>query len=109
MAFDEQLAQRIQLVLKGRRGVTTKKMFGGIAFMVNGNMSVGIVGDELMLRVGAEKAEELLKLDHVKEMDFTGKPLKGFVYVEPEGFETDPELEKWVMCGVEYAKSLPKK
>jgi hypothetical protein len=96
MAFDEGLAERIREVLRERRGVTERRMFGGLAFMQNGYMFVGIIGDTLMARVGAKGYAEALAQEHVREMDFTGKPMKGYVYVDPAGFESDVALEEWV-------------
>jgi hypothetical protein len=109
MAYDEGLAQRIREALDERTDVTEKKMFGGLAFLVGGNMSVGIIGEELMVRVGPEVWAEALARPHVREMDFTGRPMKGFVYVGTEGFEDDADLAAWVARGVGFAASLPAK
>lgn len=109
MAYDEELAQRIAAILKGRRGVSNKKMFGGIAFMINGNMAVGVNESDLMLRVGKDQYEELLEKEGVREMDFTGKALKGFIYVDETGYKNDTELEEWMNYAIEFAESLPKK
>jgi hypothetical protein len=109
MAYDEGLAERIRGVLDGRPGVSEKRMFGGIAFLVQGHMSVGIVQDKLMVRVGPESYDRLLRERHVRRMDFTGRPMKGFVYVVPQGYETDADLQRWVDLGVSYVTSLPAK
>lgn len=110
MPFDEELASRIRSILKGDKGLSEKRMFGGIAFMVYGNMAIGVTNKgELMLRTGKENHEELLEMDFVKPMNFTGKPMKGFVFVEPEGFEEDSDLEEWMEYALSYARSLPKK
>lgn len=109
MPYDEELAERIGGVLAGRDGVTEQKMFGGVCFMVGGNMAAGVVGEDLMLRVSPEDAEKALATEHVRPMDFTGKPMKGMVYVSPEGTETDDELAEWVDLGADYAASLPPK
>ena len=109
MAYDEGLAQRIREALASTGGVAEKKMFGGLAFMVQGNMSVGVSGEDLMVRVGPDAYAEALARPHAREMDFTGKPLRGFVYVDPEGFESDVDLEGWVERGVSFAQSLPAK
>ncbi len=109
MAYDEGLAERLREVLQSRRGVTEKKMFGGVAFMVDGYMAVGIVRDTLMARVGPAAYEQALHMPHVREMDFTGKPMKGYVYVAPEGFEAQSELEAWVERCVTFVGTLPKK
>lgn len=109
MAYDEGLAQRIRERLDEERGVTEKRMFGGLAFLVDGNMSVGVVGEELMVRVGADAYEATLALPHAREMDFTGRPMKGFVYVATAGFEGDEDLGAWVDRGLDFARSLPRK
>jgi len=109
MAYDEGLAERLREVLQGRRGVTEKRMFGGIAFMVHGHMAVGIVGDALMARVGPEQHATVLRMKHVREMDFTGKPMKGFVYVAPAGIDSQADLEAWVERCVMFVSTLPKK
>lgn len=109
MAYDEGLAERIRDVLQEEEGITEKKMFGGLAFMVNGNMSVGVVKEELMIRVGKEKYEEVLEMPHAREMDFTGKPLTGFAYVDIEGIEDDADLKKFVQLSLDFARSLPPK
>lgn len=109
MAYDEGLAQRIREYLDGDVSVHEQKMFGGLAFMVNGNMSVGIVGSELMVRVGTDQFGEALKQKHVRMMDFTGKPLKGFVYVGHQAIESDKGLHQWIDRGYRYAGSLPAK
>jgi TfoX/Sxy family transcriptional regulator of competence genes len=108
MAYDEQLADRIRDVLAGEPGVTERKMFGGIAFMVDGHMACGIVRDDLMLRLGAEGAEGALKRPHVRVMDFTGRPMTGMVYVEPAGLR-GAALRNWVGRAVAHARSLPPK
>src|SRR5262245_35286406 len=93
MAYDEGLAERIRGVLDDQAGVSEKRMFGGIAFLVNGHMGVGIVQDKLMVRVGPESYERVLRERHARKMDFTGRPMKGFVYVVPSGYERDGDLE----------------
>ena len=109
MAYDEGLAERLREVFRGRRGVTEKKMFGGIAFMVGGYMTVGIVDDTLMARVGPDQYAAALRLPHVREMDFTGKPMKGYVYVAAAGFDSQAELEAWVERCVKFVGTLPPK
>ncbi|HSE82090.1 MAG TPA: TfoX/Sxy family protein [Gaiellaceae bacterium] len=108
MAYDEELADRVRVLLADEEGLTERKMFGGLAFMVNGNMACGIVEDELMLRLGAEGAEAALNHPHVREMDFTGRPLTGMVYVGHGGLG-DSELRDWVTRATAYARSLPAK
>ncbi len=109
MAYDEGVAQRVREALLDAPGVVEKRMFGGLAFMVGGNMSCGVVGAELMVRVGPEAHEEALAMPHARVMDFTGKPLKGMVYVSEAGLAADEDLAAWVGRGVEYASSLPPK
>jgi TfoX/Sxy family transcriptional regulator of competence genes len=107
MAYDEGLAERIRGVLDEQPGVSEKRMFGGLAFLVRGHMSVGIVQDKLMVRVGPESYDRVLRERHARRMDFTGRPMKGFVYVVPSGYESDSDLELWVGRGVSYVSSLP--
>src|SRR5260221_17719 len=109
MAYDEGLAERIRCVLDEQPGVSEKRMFGGVAFLVKGHMGVGIVQDKLMVRVGPESYDRVLRERHARRMDFTGRPMKGFVYVLPEGYETDADLQRWVNLGVSYVTSLPAK
>jgi TfoX/Sxy family transcriptional regulator of competence genes len=109
MAFDEVLAERVREALVGRADVSERRMFGGIAFMVAGNMAVGIVGDDLMVRLGPEDAERALAEPHVRPMDFTGRPAKNMVFVDSEGTVSDRDLASWVDAGADYATSLPAK
>lgn len=109
MAFDEALAERVREALIGRADVSERKMFGGIAFMLAGNMAVGIVGDDLMVRLGPEDAERALAEPHVRPMDFTGRPMKNMAFVDPQGTEADEDLAAWVDAGADYASSLPPK
>lgn len=109
MAFDRGLAERIRDLLLPSQGVTEKKMFGGLAFMLNGYMFVGILDDKLMARVGPNAYAAALQQPHVREMDFTGKPLKGYVYVAAAGIESDAALEQWVNRCAQFVASLPPK
>jgi hypothetical protein len=109
MAYDEGLAQRIREALASRRDVTEKVMFGGIAFMVGGNMAVGIVKEDLMVRVAPEAHLEFLSEPYARPMDFTGRPMKGWLFVGPEGFDSDVDFRRWIERGVAYAASLPPK
>jgi TfoX/Sxy family transcriptional regulator of competence genes len=109
MAFDEALADRIREVLAARPALSERRMFGGIAFMLAGNMAVGVVGDDLMVRLDPADAERALAEPHTRPMDFTGKPMKNMVYVDPEGTASDEELAAWVEAGADYASSLPPK
>jgi TfoX/Sxy family transcriptional regulator of competence genes len=107
-AYDRELAERVRIAL-GPVGVSERKMFGGLCFMVNGHMAVGIVNDKLMVRVGKDSWEETLALPHAGVMDFTGRPMKGFVYVAPAGLKTAAGLKAWAERGAGYARSLPPK
>lgn len=109
MAYDEGVAERLRDAFASEAGVSEKKMFGGIAFMVDGHMSCGVVDDSLMVRVGPDQYDEALERPHAKEMDFTGRPMKGFVYVMPEGFESDEDLLSWVRASLAFVRSLAPK
>lgn len=109
MAYDEGLAERVRTALEDEPGVTERKMFGGLCLMLGGNMCCGIVGEELMVRVGPDAWESALALPHAREMDFTGKSMKGMVYVGVDGIESDRDLDSWVARGVAFAGSLPPK
>ena len=109
MAFNEELALRVRQSLGEQTGVTERKMFGGLCFMVHGNMLGGVMGDEIIVRVGADRYEDALKQPHTREMDFTGRPMRGFVVVASEGIASDERLDEWVRRGVQFATSLPPK
>lgn len=109
LAYDEGVAQRLRECLDTRDDVVEKKMFGGIAFMLSGNMCCGVVKDGLMARVGPDFYEQALALPHAREMDFTGRPLKGFIYIEPEGFSSDQDLNRWIDRCVQFVNGLPVK
>jgi len=109
MAYDEGVAQRVREVMADYENLSEKKMFGGIAFMLSGNMCVGVVKDQLMLRVGKEQYEGLLKNSYVKEMDFTGKAMKGFIYLQPDGFAEDDDLKNWIEKACAFVSTLPAK
>jgi TfoX/Sxy family transcriptional regulator of competence genes len=109
MAYDEALAQRIRTALPGIPGITEKKMFGGIAFMVDGNMACGVSKDNLMVRINPDATDAALAQPNVRQFDMTGRPMKGWVLVEPSGIETDNDLKRWIEQGVEFAQSLPPK
>jgi TfoX/Sxy family transcriptional regulator of competence genes len=109
VAYDEGLAERIRGIFDDRPDVTEKKMFGGLAFMIRGHMCVGIAKDDLMLRVGVEQHAQLVGKPHARPMDFTGRPMKGFLFVSPAGFEADADLARWVGYALDYAEALPSK
>jgi len=108
VAFDERLAERVRGVLKGRGDVEEKKMFGGLCFMVAGKMCCGIAAGDLMFRVGPEQYEDALKRPGARPMDFTGRPLKGLVYVSPAALRTERALAAWVERSVCFAESTGK-
>ena len=97
------------MVLSDRSGLVEKKMFGGVGFMLQGNMACGVNKDDLIVRVGPERYEEAVIRPHAKEFDMTGRPMKGWVVVTPPGYENDEDLESWVGEGVDFALSLPPK
>jgi len=109
MVYDEGLAERIREMLGNHPGLSEKKMFGGLCLLINGNMVCGVTNEDLMVRVGPEGYQEALAEIYSRPMDFTGKPLRGFVYVDPEGLEEDRDLKEWVDRGVAFAESLPPK
>lgn len=109
MAFDEGLAERLRDEFGGRHDVAEKRMFGGLAFMVRGHMCVGILGDTLMARVGPAEYEAALREPQARPMDFTGRPMKGYVYVAPAGFEEDAALTAWVARCLRFNAGLPPK
>lgn len=107
MAFDPELALRIRDTFRSlaTRDITEKKMFGGLAFLYRGKMSVGIIKEELVVRVVADKIPAVLAQPHTREMDFTKRPMKEFVFVAPPGFETEQQLVEWIDLGLEHARS----
>jgi len=109
MPYDEGVAQRLREAFAGRDDIVEKKMFGGIAFMHAGNMCCGVNDDCLMARVGPDAYEDALARAHTRPMDFTGKPLKGFVYVDPPGFAADKALDEWIEICLRFSGSLPAK
>jgi len=109
MAFDEGLAERVRGLVNDEPSMSERKMFGGLCFMSHGNMCFGIVGSELMVRVGIGAYAEALALTHVREMDFTGRSMRGMVYVAEEGISEDEDLAAWLQRGLDHAGSLPPK
>src|SRR5262249_1991923 len=109
MAFSEALAARIRQRLGRRKNVEEKKMFGGVGFLLHGNMLVGVSKDSLIVRLGPDEGDEALKEPHVKEFDITGRAMKGWVLVEPEGVEDDEQLKGWVQRAVKFVGKLPAK
>jgi hypothetical protein len=109
MAYDEGLAERLREQFQHREDADEKKMFGGLCFLLSRHMCCGIVGDQLMARVGPGNYESCLQRSHASEMDFTGRAMKGFIYVAPEGIESDADLAHWVSICSQFVDSLPPK
>jgi hypothetical protein len=109
VAYDLALAERVRSALASRADVVEMKMFGGIAFMVGGHMACGIVGEDLMVRVGPEAHAAALAQPHVRPMDFSGRPMRGYVYIDPDGLAADVDLVRWVERGASFARTLPPK
>jgi hypothetical protein len=110
MAYDEQLAERVRDLIALREGLTERQMFGGIGFMLGGNMACGVIGEELIVRMSPEDADRAaLAEEHVRPFDFTGRPMNGWVFVASEGIGSDEDLAGWVDEGADFAASLPAK
>ena len=110
MAYDEHFAHRIREQLADQNGVSEKAMFGGLAFLLGGNMAVGIAnGGELMVRGGPDATDDALAKPHTQLFDMTGRPIRGWILVAPEGVKTKRQLGAWVARGVQFASSLPAK
>jgi TfoX/Sxy family transcriptional regulator of competence genes len=109
MAYDTKLGERIRAALKGTRGFEEKKMFGGVGFTINGNLACGVNKNDLLLRVGLDNHNKAMTRPHVKPFDTMGKPMAGWILVEPDGCRTDKALADWIKMGVNFAKSLPPK
>jgi TfoX/Sxy family transcriptional regulator of competence genes len=109
VAFSEALAERIRGALAGTAGVAEKRMFGGIAFMLHGHMFAGVIDSTLMARVGPDAYQAALSMPHVREMDFTGKPMRGYVFVDPAGLRTARDVQYWAKKCTQFVNTLPKK
>ncbi len=110
MAHDEKLCGRIREVLEGQQGITEQNMFGGVCFLHNGNMLCGCdLKHGLSVRVGPDQYEKAMKLKHAREMDLTGVPLKGLIFVDVDGYKTKRTLAQWIDRGLAFAKTLPRK
>jgi hypothetical protein len=109
MAYDLKLARRVREVLGSPRGLSDKEQFGGVAFLAGGNVACGIIGDQLLVRVGPQRHEEAMASKDAKPFSLTGRPSKGWVLVAPSGVRSPANLKKWVEMGLEFAKSLPPK
>jgi TfoX N-terminal domain len=104
MAYDDTLANRVRQIVGARRGIVERKMFGGLTFLLQGRRCCGIVGNDLMVRVSADEYDRILRRPHVRPMDFTGKPLRGFRYVSPPGLRTATALRRWLSRGERVAQ-----
>ena len=109
MAYDEELAEQVRTILGPRGDVTERTMFGSRAFMVAGNMAVCVVDDGLLVRVEHDDTERILAEPHVREFDMTGRTMRGFVLVEPQGIATEDGLTRWIDHGAGVAAALPPK
>jgi hypothetical protein len=109
MGYDEGLAEKVRALLKSEQGFDEKKMFGGICFLLNGNMACGVLNNDLIVRVGSENHEEALQLPYTRQFDITGRPMKGWVMVSAKGHEASKDLAAWVYRGVAFASTLPAK
>ena len=109
VAFDEGLAERVRDLVGSKEGLSERKMFGGLCFLLSGNMSFGVVGSELMVRVGPDAYPAALDLPYAREMDFTGRSMRGMVFVSEDGISEDEDLEEWLRRGMAFAGSLPSK
>ncbi|HLJ16009.1 MAG TPA: TfoX/Sxy family protein [Bryobacteraceae bacterium] len=109
MGYDETTAERVRRILSGRRDVVEKKMVGGLSFLVNGRMCCGVTSTGLMIRVGPAAYDRVVAQPHVRPIKFGGRPLGGFVCIDPEGYRTGKALTKWVQRGIDFASTLPAK
>jgi TfoX/Sxy family transcriptional regulator of competence genes len=109
MPYNETLADRVRNGLREREDVSERKMFGGIGFMVGDHMCCGVIGDDLLVRLGAERADSALEEPHVRPMDFTGRPSRGFVFVAPDGTAEAKDLERWIGRALDFVATLPPK
>ncbi len=109
MAYDEKLVERIRGMVFGMPGLSERKMFGGVCFAVNGYMACGVQKKVLVVRVGPENDERALSRKHTRPMDFTGKPMRGYVYVSEPGYKRKADLERWISQGIEFVETLPPK
>lgn len=109
MAYDEALAERIRSVIEARSGVVERRMFGGVAWMLNGNMACGVVGDDVLVRLGAQDGERALAEAHTRPFAMGGRRSRGFVVVARAGVASDAALARWVDAGADHAAALPPK
>ena len=109
MTVDNELVERVRKMLRRQSGVSEKRMFGGVAFMLDGNMCCGVTRELLVLRLGEQGVAAALKQPHTREMDFTGKAMKSMAFVEPPGTRADADLDAWIRRAVRFVRTLPPK
>jgi TfoX/Sxy family transcriptional regulator of competence genes len=109
MPYSRSLADRIRQALAGRRGITERKMFGGLVFFLDGKICVGIWHQSLIARIGVDQAAAALKQPHIGPFDVTGRPMKGWIMVEPDGLDRDTQLRDWIDQSLEFVATLPTK
>jgi len=109
MPYDDVTAERVRVALAPRPGITERKMFGGLAFLLRGHMVCGVLGRDLVLRLGDDGAARALARKHARPMDFTGRPLRSMVYVAPAGFKTEGRLRRWLEAALDHVETLPPK
>ena len=109
MAYDEGLAHRVRDIINDEAGLVEKKMFGGVGFMLDGNMACGVNKDDLIVRVGPDRDEQALIQPHTRPFDITGRPMKGMIYVDEAGYDSDEDLQAWIDRGLAFVTELPPK
>ena len=109
MGWDEKLAERVRELVEDRDDINEKPMFGGLCLLAHGNMFAGVQSDTLMLRVGPDRYDDALARPHARIMDFSGRPMRGYVYVDPPGFATEAQLREWVELSLSFVDTLPAK
>jgi hypothetical protein len=109
MAYDEGLAERMRDVIREEPGLDEKRMFGGLGFLLDGNMAAGILGDDMVVRVGPDRYQDALRQSGIREFDITGRPMTGWVMVGSEAMEDDAAFRDWLAAGISFARSLPPK
>ncbi len=109
MAYDEQLAKRLSKLIAERNDFREQKMFGGVGFLLRGNMCFGVYQDYLILRLGEDQGSEALKKAHTKPFDITGRAMKGWIMVAPKGIASETSLKKWIMPAIDFVSRLPRK
>lgn len=109
MAYDKDFAYKLRAMLGDLPGLTEKKMFGGVGYLINGNMALGVLGSDLIVRFGPERQSEISAKPHTHPFDMTGRAMKGWIMVSPAGLELEQDLKNWMELGIQYASTLPAK